>query len=116
MGAITNDAVATIAAAGSLSAAIYLGAKILVAVQMPATTWTAAALSFQGSVDGVTYNDVYDSQGVEYSVAVSASKYFTIDTDSFARGMLYLKLRSGLTAAPVTQAAGALIKVLTRRP
>lgn len=115
MSAITSDASTTIANGTSLSPAVYLGAKTLRAIQMPAA-WTAAALSFQGSVDGVTYNDIYDSQGVEWTVAAGAARYIPIIDGQFSLGILWLKIRSGLTAAAVNQGADRILKVLTRRP
>ncbi len=110
---ITNrDATATIANGASLSGAIYLGIGTMCAIQMPAA-WTAASLSFQGSTDGSTYNDMYDSSGVEITIAASASQYIVLDPSAFM-GFVWVKLRSGTTGTPVNQGAARALKVFNR--
>jgi hypothetical protein len=99
----------TIANGASLSGATYIGDGKLTGIQMPAT-WTAANLSFQGSHDGVTYCDIYDSAGTEVIVAAAAS--VTIPLDDF-RAALWIKVRSGPTGAAVNQGAARVISLLT---
>ena len=96
----------TIAASGSLSGAADLTGFTLVSIQMP-TTWTAAAITFSGSLDGSTYGDVYNTAGTEYTIASAsavASRLIILDPRDFA-GVRYLKIRSGTSAATVNQAA-----------
>jgi len=50
---------ATIAQGASLSDAVDTGGLTILSILMPAT-WDAAVLTFQGSLDGVTYGNVYD--------------------------------------------------------
>lgn len=101
----------TIAASGS-TAVLYVGAGRLVSIQMP-SAWTAANLTFQGSSDGTTYNDIYDKAGTELSVTAAASETLLLQTLLAAGGLdgaVWLKIRSGTTGTPVTQnAARALI-------
>lgn len=110
---------ATITAGGSLSNAVDLGGDrpgelhSLISLQMPATAWTAAALTFQGSMDGATYADVYKSDGNELSVSVGASRFVLLSPSQFA-GLRYVKVRSGTSASPVAQAAGAVISLGVR--
>lgn len=117
MGVITSQATATILNGASLGGVVYLGAKVLVGIQMPAA-WTAADLTFQASVDGVTFNDVYtpDGAGTEVTVKAAASRYIPASDLAFAKGMLYIKIRSGTASVPVVQLADRAIQLLTRRP
>ncbi len=72
---------------------------------MPAA-WTAATITFQVSMDGITYTDLYDSLGSEISVAVAANHGVALDVTLFA-GWEFFKVRSGTGAAPVNQVAAA---------
>ena len=94
-------ATASISNGQSLSGAIDLGGARLAYIQMPAS-WTAAALTFQASADGVTYVDLYDNDGVEYSASVAASQGIIVPLTDFL-GIRYLKVRSGTSAVPVNQ-------------
>lgn len=98
---------ASIANGASLSGAVDLATGRLVQIQMPAA-WDAAALTFQTSADGVTYADLYDVTGAEYTVPAAASQSVVIPRDDFI-GTRYLKIRSGLAAAAVNQSAARAI-------
>lgn len=98
----------TIANGASLSSAIDLGTLVAVgarmaAIQMP-SAWTAANLTFQVSLDGVTYADFYDSSGTEYSVTASTSRTILVPYADFFCAR-FLKVRSGTTGTPVNQGA-----------
>lgn len=97
---------ATIANAGSLSGAADVSAGRIVGLQLPAA-WTAAPITFQGSIDGgATYSDVYDD-GVERTIAagsVVASRVLPLDGDDW-RAFTHVKIRSGTAASPVAQGA-----------
>lgn len=106
----------TIANGTSLSPAIDLsqfaniGLPILWGISTP-DTWTAADWTFQVSLDGgVTYENLYDGQGNEYSMTVSASRYILIDPAVF-KGIVLFKIRSGSLALPVNQAADRILKL-----
>jgi hypothetical protein len=99
-----------IASGTSLSPATDLGAQRLQGIQMPAA-WDAANLTFQGSADGVTYNDVYDSAG-EHSVTAAASRMIMVDAEKF-RAIRYLKVRSGTTGVAVNQTADRTLTLVT---
>lgn len=108
--ALPATVAAAIAAAGSLSGAVDLGAdNRLVGLQVGAA-WTAAVITLQGSNDGVTYADVYNSAG-ELSLPAAANRLLLVDQNLLA-GVRYLKVRSGTGAAPVAQVAAAAITVL----
>jgi hypothetical protein len=53
---------ANIAINASLSGAVNIGEKVAVGILMPAA-WDAANLTFQGSVDGAAFSNIYDSSG-----------------------------------------------------
>ncbi len=107
---VTTNA-ATIAAGASLSGAVYLGHGVLVGIQMP-TAWDAATLSFQASVDGVIFQDVYDFQGAEVVVQAAASRFVTIDE---FQGAPWIKIRSGTTGSPVNQTLASIITPVVQK-
>ncbi len=107
----TVDAVIAINTA--LSAALNVSGATVIGIAMPAA-WTAANLTFQASVDGSTYNDVYDDAGAEYTVTAAAARYIILDPADFA-GFRFLKIRSGTTGTPVNQVAARTL-VLNARP
>lgn len=107
-----KTATATIANGQSLSDAVALGTGFPAALQLPAA-WTAAALTFQGSVDGgATYGNIYDD-GVERTIAsasVVADRILSLDQRDW-HGLTHIKIRSGTAAAAVNQGASRAIVV-----
>lgn len=91
----------TIENGGSLSGAVDLGGRKLVAIVMP-DTWTAAALTFQASPDGTNFFNVYDG-ATERSLTVAASYYSAFNIADWV-GTRWLKIRSGTAASAVNQA------------
>jgi hypothetical protein len=108
---------AVIAASGSLSAAVAIGADTLVGIQMPAV-WTAAGLTFQVSPDGgATWCELYDDAGNEVTVITppaGAFIAFVTHPSNAWRGINMLKVRSGTAAVPVVQTPGATITLIGR--
>jgi hypothetical protein len=113
MGVIFNDAAAVIANGASLSGAVALGAGAPVAIATPAA-WTAANLTFQGSVDGTTFLNLYDDAGTEVTVTAAVDRYIALSASLFA-GCRFLKIRSGTAGTPVNQGAARTLTVVTRR-
>lgn len=107
----TTEAV-TIASGASLSAAIELKGTVPVAIVMPAT-WTAAALTFQGSADGVTYGNVYSTGGSEMTAQAAATRFILLEPADFV-AIRWLKVRSGTSGTPVNQAAERTLTVVER--
>lgn len=102
----------TIANGQSLSGAVDLSSYTLVGLVMPAA-WTAAAITFQGSVDNVNFFDVCD-QNAEINVgAAAANKYILLSPATFV-GLRYLKIQSGTNAVPVNQGQQTTITLVLR--
>jgi hypothetical protein len=105
---------ATIASGAALSGVVNVDGRRISGIIMP-SAWTAAALTFQVSADGVVYNDLYDEAGAEYSITVAASRYIGVDAGALELSAVdFIKVRSGTTGTPVNQgAAREIIFVLT---
>ena len=108
----------TISPGQSLSAAVGMGADTLVGISMPAA-WVAAALTFQVSIDGETWQELYADTGTEVTIpstAAAAGQFIVLPTfpSYIWRGVNLLKVRSGTAGAPVVQTAGATITLIGR--
>ena len=103
---------ATIANGVALAGAVELGGSALVGIQMPAA-WTAANLTAQISVDGTTYQDMYDDEGNEVTITAAASRFIQLIPSEWA-GVHYIKLRSGTTGTPVNQGAARTLTLVVR--
>ena len=101
----------TIANAGNLSAAVYVG-NTPVRITMPAA-WTTANLTFQVSQDGTTFYNKYDQHNTEFEVKAAASRSIDLDPGGWLAAP-YLKIRSGTSGTPVAQDAERLITLQTR--
>ena len=105
-----NVVVATIANGTAVSDHVNLRGEVLVGIRMPAV-WDAANLTFQVSMDDVTYLDAYSGAGAEHVVTAAASRHIWVDPSNFA-GYRWLIVRSGTTGTPVNQTTGADPRVL----
>lgn len=107
----------TITSGTSLSDSIEVGDGVLMGIHMPAA-WTAAGMTFQGSQFGTTFDDVYKDNGdgtlTEVNIGVSASKFITALDPTIFGAFSFLKIRSGVTALAVNQAADRTILLLFR--
>lgn len=107
---------ATIANGASLSDAVALGNGRVCGIQMP-SAWTAAGLTFQGSVDGgSTYQNIYDgaTERLITSAAAVASVTLSLDGRDWA-AFTHIKIRSGTSGTPVNQGGSrALVCALER--
>ena len=118
VGQVTNKIDAVIASGQSLSATVELkpqgrsGACTLATIVMP-SAWTAANITFQGSVDGQTFGNIYDDSGAEVVVTAAASRVIVV-TASYFWGIRWIRLRSGTSSAPVNQAAQRTISLYCR--
>ena len=100
----------TILNGASMSDILDLRGVSAVRFIMPAA-WTAAALTFQVSVDGTNFFDLYDNLGIEKNIPVVASRAINLDVSELAF-IDYLKIRSGTSGTPVNQGADRVISVI----
>lgn len=96
----------TVADNASLSAGVFVGGQMLLALSIPSTWVTATVVTFQAAMEAdgeaPTYQNVYKDDGTEYSVTVAASRHVRLDPAKFA-GIRWLKIRSGSSGAAVNQ-------------
>lgn len=113
--ALASSTSLTIASGASLSGAgLCPPGYSLCGIVFP-SVWTAATMTFQASVDGTTYNNIYNTAGTEYSVAgASASRYIAVDPADFS-GSYNIKVRSGTAAAPVNQGQTTIVLLVFKR-
>lgn len=111
-GVINRQATATIANGASLSGAVCLGQGVPLSIQMP-SAFTGTALTFQGSNDNSTYQNLYDDAGNELTVTVAASRNVLLPASALA-GWTFLKVRSGTSGSPTTEAAARTLKINNR--
>ena len=95
----------------SLSGAVDLGGRKLVGIIMP-DAWTAASLTFQGSVDGTNFFNVYDGT-TERALVVAANYYSALAIGDWV-GFRWVKLRSGTAGTPVNQAGARTITLVVQ--
>lgn len=100
----------TIANGASLSGVANVMDGEVVAIVLPALT--SAAISFQGSVDGTNFYDLYTSGGTEVTLGAANTGSRIQDVPEVVRTMPYLKVRSGPTAAAVNQGAARTITLV----
>lgn len=104
--------IATIANAASLSGAVNLKGRVIVGIMMPAA-WTTADLTFQASIDGTTYANIFDDEGDEVEVVAAAAIYIPINPSLWA-GVRFVKVRSGTSGTPAAQGAEREITLALR--
>lgn len=104
----------TIAASTSLSAGVFVGGGRHMAIEMP-SGWTAALITFQGSKDGVTWQNIYNDSGVEVSATVTAGTGCALDVAALSLAPWpWLKIRSGTSASAVNQEAARTLYLITK--
>jgi hypothetical protein len=115
-GADYDVVAATIADEASLSDVATVDAGQIVGISFP--TIVSAALSFQVSYDGSTFRDLYDSDGTTETKTTASTGNRVIAAPAALKeaGAVAVKVRSGLTAAVVTQTSGPIVfSLLLRR-
>ena len=110
---LPSGSTATIANGGSLSGAVDLDGLRPARLVMP-SAWTAAAISFDVSADGVTYGPLYDQYGTEVTISSAnavASRQIILDPTLFM-SVRYLKVRSGTNGSTTNQGAERSIVIV----
>lgn len=97
----------------ALSDAFSPGAGVVVAVIIPAS-WTTADLTFKGSVDGVTFANVFEGTGgTEVTAKALVGQYVTIPNG--LRGCPWLIIRSGTSGSAVNQGATRSLTIVIEK-
>ena len=102
---------ATIADGQSLSGSASLGGKLPVGILAPAANWSTAALSFQGSVDGQAWVNVFSDTGEYTTGSLANGEGCSLDREVF-RPWQFLKVRSGPKDAAVAQAGSDVLTLI----
>lgn len=100
----------TLAFRNSLTPAVVVSGE-RIGVVIPAS-WETADLTFQASLDGVTWSDLYNDAGTEVTVKAAASRAVSLDTKYLGLAPFELvKIRSGTAQTPVVQGNAAASNV-----
>ena len=106
----------TIANGASLSGGALVDGRLAGIITDP-TGWTAAAITFQASADGVTYFDLYsggEGTAAEATIAsgnIAVNRFISLTFANWV-GIKYIKVRSGTSATPVNQGAARVITLV----
>lgn len=103
-------ATATIALGQSLAPAVELQGAVPATILMPAA-WTAAVITFQVGARSDDMHDLFDSTGVEVQVQTAAGRAVSLTPQS-NWAFNWVAVRSGTSAAPVTQAAARALTLI----
>lgn len=87
----------TIANGGTISTALDLAGRRLKGVVMPAA-FTGASIKFQGSVDGVAFDAIYN-EATEYSVNVGTNRRISLNSAVFEPWPIVKVVSAGAEAA-----------------
>lgn len=109
MSQLVTRLTATIANGAILSNAIQIAGRRVRFIEMP-IAWTPAVLSFQGSMDGVSYFNLYDDEGYPFTVFVDILRRVYL-YNTVLDSQQYIKLISGTVANTVAQGAARTIYV-----
>jgi hypothetical protein len=114
---LMNYETLTIPAGGSLTnptanGPMNLNDQQIVRIWAP-NAWTAAVLTFQGSPNGVNWDDLVDQAGAVVSLPLVGAtdgfeRAFTVPRE-WTLGAKFIRFRSGTSALPVNQVAARLI-------
>jgi len=102
----------------NIAAGQSVGASAALAGRTPlrlivGANWTAADITIQTSLDGVTWADLYDSTGAVYTIKAAASRAIILPVSDLI-GINHLRLRSGTPGAAINQAAAATLTLVAQ--
>jgi hypothetical protein len=111
IGGAPGNVAFTIPTGTALSDVIDLRENYRLAGFIMDAAWTAAVITVRGSADGITFFDVYNPDGTEYTITVAAAHLVKVAVLDLMM-LRYIQLRSGTGAAPVNQLATRNMVVL----
>jgi hypothetical protein len=83
----------TIASGQTTSGAIDLEGYEVHAISLP-SAFTGTSITFQGSLDGTTYQAIYNTANTQMSMSVTQNRLYKVEPADLS-GLRYLKLVSG---------------------
>lgn len=86
-------------------------------VFIPSTGWTSANVTFQGSLDGTTWFNLYNASGTEIALtvgALTADRHVQVTTPFPL--VPRLRVRSGTAATPVNQVSAMALTLVFYQP
>lgn len=103
----------------SLSGAVNLPGPVT-AIAIPTLTTDSSSITFQGSADGVTYQELNTADGTAYVVVTAATGATTVLLATVAAStetlpfiaLPYIKVRTGLVGAAQAQGAARTITLV----
>jgi hypothetical protein len=102
----------TFTAGQSISSVINLGGETIVGIIFP-PVWSIASATFQVSVDGTNWHDLYDESGEVTVSSASSTRAVSLDpVKTFPYP--YVKLRSGTSGTPVNQVSNRTLTIVAK--
>jgi hypothetical protein len=106
----------TITSGGTLASAVSIDGLAVVGIITP-TAWTAAAITFDVSYDGVTYVPFWKDDGEvdipSAQISTSAARFFALNPADWV-GLNYVKVRSGIKGTEVAQGAARALTLVVK--
>ncbi len=102
----------TVEAGECLSESLDLGNKHAAGIMINDPNLIGSIVSFQMSLDGVNFEDIYDFAGTEYTLPIRQG-YVPLRPSIFS-GIVYLKIRIGSSVFPVFQSHDIGVNLITR--
>lgn len=109
---MTSQLTANIASGTALSQGLPFDNYQPVALVLP-SAWTAALVTFQTSVDGVTWKNLYNDNGDEVAIQADVDRHVVLSLPDLL-GIRYLRMRSGTAATPVSQGQARVLTLTVR--
>lgn len=105
---IIADKTATVLAGQTTSEAVDLLGTVLVALLTESTLAVAGSLTFEASIDGVTFFPAYNDAAIPLAISVQTGRYVVLDITDFAAIRFIKVVLDGV------EASDAVFKLLTR--
>lgn len=99
----------TIPSGSALTPALRIKESTVVAIVVSA----AVSVTFQGSLDNVTFYDIHQDNGTEYTVVCSGGCIETVDLNQFLAPR-WIKVRNGTSSSPTTVSIALPITVVSK--
>lgn len=101
-----------IAGGQPFSVGFKINGNEVVGLIMP-SAWDAAGITLQGSVDNVTWVNLFDTAGSEITLQAAASRYIVIPA-TLLPGLEWIRARSGTSGTPVAQITSRTLTWMAR--